>query len=231
MRQTRTAQMLLLMGVTLCACTAPQQEEVAAAIPAAAPNARLSFDYGQPDGMTRAEYADHLTVEASKLAESELARLSAIELLYRNKLYYHSFYIPGTFSKGGVYVKMYRQFTDYSIVDITHPISILHPISITIEFDYDIIATDPVLTNEEDIKAARTAQNKTNPVFFRSDSVRRHYSCDELGVPASPLPGPLTRPNYWDTGTTQFEVFSLRAIPELRRSAQPKARNAKPRRR
>ena len=79
--------------------------------------------------MTRADYADFLRGEAVKLAEAELARLSAIELVYRNKVYYHSFSIPQTWLKGGAYVKMYRQFTDYSVVNITHTTSLLHPVA------------------------------------------------------------------------------------------------------
>lgn len=226
MKQSRVSQILLLMSAALCACSAPQQEKGSTSRPS-----YLNFDYGQPEGMTRAEYAGYLKGEAAKLAESELARLSAIELVYRNELYYHSFNIPGTYSKGGAYVKMYRQFTEYAIIDITHPISLLHPIFVTIEFNYDIIATDPILVDSEDMEAAQTARNRGNPVYFRSGSVRRFYRCDEMGVPESPLPAPPKRPNYWDQGRSQSVVFSLHAVPETRKNARSKPRKTTPKRR
>lgn len=223
MKPSRVSPMLLTMSAAFCACSAPQQEEGSTSRPS-----YLDFDYGQPVGMTRAEYAGYLKGEATKLARSEIARLSAIELVYRNKLYYHSFHVPGTYSKGGVYVKMYRQFTEYSIIDITHPISLLHPISVTIEFKYDIIATDPVLVDGESMKAAQIGLNRGNPIYFRSGSLRRLYRCDEMGVPESPLPAPLARPNYWDKGRAQSEVFSMQEVPEIRKKPLSKRRKPKP---
>ncbi len=239
MHLKRVSWMFLLVGASVCACSAPQPDEVAADTPAVTPAATLDatlsgslkFDFGQPVGMDRADYAAYLMVEAAKLAESELARLSAIELVYRNKLYYHSFYIPGTYNKGGAYVKMYREFTDYSIVDISHSVSILHPISVLVEFNYDIVATDPVLVDGEDIAGARTARNRANPNFFRRDSVRMYYPCDELGVPELPLPAQLARPNYWDKGEVQHEVFMLQEVLEVRSSGPPKTRKPRPNRR
>ena len=165
--------------------------------------------------MTRADYADYLEQKARVLAETEMARLSAIELVYRDKMYYYGFEIPGIGVSHGAYAKMYRQFTGYELVDITYSDSLFHPILFAIEFNYDILLSEPVYVERENRKDAQNAYINKNYHFHRSDKVRRTYSCDEKGSPQQPLPPPLERPNYWDKGTKRDGNFYMKEVANI----------------
>ncbi len=177
----------------------------------------VHFDFGQPMGMTRAEYADLLKQNAVDFADAELARLSAIELMYRDKTYFHSFRMSLGDITASAYAKTYRQFTDSRLVDITRSESILHPLLLTIDFDYDILASELVLSKMRDRRKASTAHSLKTYTFSRSGTTRHVYICDEMGRPLDPLPPPLPRPNVWDEGyENQLRSFSLEEAFETR---------------
>lgn len=213
MRKTLAAILFLLTTAGLSSCSDPRPAETANQT---APPSIVHFDFGQPIGMTRAQYADYLEEKARDLAESEMARLSAIELAFRDKLYYYGFEMPATNISHGAYAKMYRQFTGYELLDISNSDSLFHPILFTIEFKYDILVSEPVFVEREGRKDAQAANINKNYYFHRSDKALRIYPCDEKGSPQLPLPPPLDRPNYWDTGTKQMEVFSLHEVEDIR---------------
>lgn len=196
------AALLLLTVPLLAACREPQTRSETGSSP-------VRFDYGQPEGMIRSEYAEYLSDKAGKLAQRELARLSAIELMYRNKTYYHEFFYAGVGIQGGAYAKLYRQFTDYTLIDITHSDSLLRPITFAYEFTYDLIGTDPVVIGYQDPKSAREAHANQDFHFYRTGTVKRRYDCDENGEPLGDLPLPPPRPNYWDNGKSSMQQFSI----------------------
>ena len=205
---TKTTECLLLLAVAgLCSCIGQETSEDPKDTGL---SSTVHFDFGQPIELTRAEYPDYLKQKAAELADSELARLSAIELMYRDKTYFYSFHIPDTTISGAAYAKVYRQFTKSRLVDITSTDSIFHPVQITIDFQYDILGSDPVLSKTKDPQKAITAHNHKTYAFSRSATERRVYLCDEKGQPMDPFPPPLPRPNYWDEGKeNQIRRFSL----------------------
>ncbi len=212
MKRTVSAILFLLTTVGSSSCSGPRPTETAdkTDLPSI-----VHFDFGQPIGMTRADYADYLEQKAHELAEADLARLSAIELVYRNKMYYYGFEIPSSNISHGAYAKMYREFTGYELVDITHSDSLFHPILFAIEFNYDILLSEPVFVERENRKDAQNAYINKNYHFHRSDNVRRTYLCDEKGSPRQPLPPPLARPNYWDKGTKQLGNFHMKEVVNI----------------
>ena len=209
-RRTIFATLLLLttLGVSSCSDPAPRETpDETGSLPI------VHFDFGQPIGMTRARYSDYLKQKATNLAESDMARLSAVELIYRDKMYYYGYQNSVATVSHGAYAKMYREFTGYEVLDITHSDSLFHPILFTIEFNCDILVTEPVFVEWESRKDAQNAHTNKNYLFQRSDTIRRTYTCDEKGSPQEPLPPPLERPNYWDTGTpTKFELFTMKEV-------------------
>ena len=212
MRRTVSAILFLLTTAGSSSCSGPRPTETddKTDLPSI-----VHFDFGQPIGMTRTDYADYLEQKALDIAETEMARLSAIELVYRNKMYYYGFEIPGINLSHGAYAKMYRQFTSYEVVDITSSDSLLQPILFVIEFNYDILLSEPVFVEQENREDALTAYINKNYHFHRGDKVRRTYSCDEKGSPQQPLPPPLERPNYWDKGTKQLGTFDMKEVKNI----------------
>lgn len=186
---------LVVAGLSSCIGQHPSESSQDTSL-----SSTVHFDFGQPMGMTRAEYADFLTQKAAELADAELARLSAIELMYRDKTYFHSYRMSQGNIFGAAYAKIYRQFTDSRLVDITRSESILHPLVLTIDFDYDILASELILSNIKDRQKAFAAHNLKTYTVSRSATTRRVYICDEKARPLDPLPPPLPRPNVWDEG-------------------------------
>lgn len=224
MRGTIFTILLLLTTAGLSSCSDPRPAETADEMDSPS---IVHFDFGQPIGMTRAEYADYLEQKARDLADNEMARLSAVELTFRDKLYYHGLEVPATDISHGAYAKMYRQFTSHKLLDITYSDSLFHPILFTIEFKYDILVSEPVFVEHENRTDAQTANTNKIYHFHRSDKVRRTYPCDEKGSPQEPLPPPLKRPNYWVTGTKQFEVLSTKEVKNILSSAESGKRGSR----
>lgn len=217
-RKTVSAILLLLAILSLSSCSDPSP--IGTLDETGAPSI-VHFDFGQPVGMTRARYADYLKQRATELAESDMARLSAVELVYRDKMYYYGYQNSVATISHGAYAKMYRQFTGYEVLDITHSDSMFHPILFTIEFSCDILVTEPVFVERESRKEAQNAYTNKNYSFQRSHKVRRTYSCDEKGLPQQPFPPPLERPNYWDTGTpTKFDLFNMKEVTGIPNAAR-----------
>ena len=140
-----------------------------------------------------------LLARAEKLAQSEIARLAAEALVYRSNAELHETRLPVIGSKVGVYVKMYREFTGYEVVDIVRSNSVLYPVEIAIRFDFDVLATEVRGSGEPD--AQRHAQADYRFRVFRQDSVRRRYRCDLEGNPVDILPELPRLKFYGDVST------------------------------
>ncbi|MCH7959445.1 MAG: hypothetical protein IID08_04915 [Candidatus Hydrogenedentes bacterium] len=127
-----------------------------------------------------------LLARAEELAQSEIARLAAEALVYRSNAELHETILPVIGSKVGVYVKMYREFTGYEVVDIVRSNSILYPVEIAIRFDFDVLATEVRSIGAPDAQVHAQADYRFR--VFRQDSVRRRYRCDPEGNPVDILP-------------------------------------------
>lgn len=127
-----------------------------------------------------------LLARAEELAQSEISRLAAEALVYRSNAELHETVLPMIGSKVGVYVKMYREYTGYEVVDIVRSDSVLYPIEIAIRFDFDVLATEVRGMGEPDAQTHAQADYRFR--VFRQDSVRRRYRCDPEGNPVDILP-------------------------------------------
>lgn len=86
-------------------------------------------------------YIDMLRAKAAALAESELARMAAVELIYRSRVQLYETEDPVFSNKIGVYMKLHRNFTGYRLIDIVRSESLMFPIVIEIQYDFDLLAT------------------------------------------------------------------------------------------
>lgn len=127
-----------------------------------------------------------LQIRADELAQSEIARLAAEALLHRSRATLHETRLPVIGSKVGVYLKIYREFTGYEVVDIVRSNSVLYPIEMVIRFDFDVLATEVRGMSEPDAQVHAQADFRFR--VFRQNSVTRRYRCDSQGNTADTLP-------------------------------------------
>lgn len=138
---------------------------------------------------TASEYADRLRKSADELAQRELSRIAAAELVYRGNAtpQTHMLAIGGSVT---LYMKIYRNFTGYEVLAVDQTNSLLNPISIEVRYDYDLVSTDLAQMEEE---ANKELQYNAFDRFF----VRRVYACDKDGRPVGDLPPLPPRAEYW----------------------------------
>ncbi len=152
------------------------------------------------------EYADPQTLmkKANAIAESEIARLAAAEMLYRNKVMIHAYemdLLAGTSPATEVWIKLYRSFTGFEVLDIERAPSLLAPLKITIRFDYDRVGTREVRGNRSTPGLYDLVRQDVAFIVHDKESIVREYSCSGRGDPIR-LPSPiLKRPNIWLKGT------------------------------
>lgn len=176
-----------------CQEVQPQQER------AVEPRATIvHYDFGQPLGMTRSEYALFLRERATGLAEAEIARLSAIELIYRNKTFRYSFESRQVDLSGSAFGKMYRQFTGFEIMDIVHSDSLLLPLVIDIEFSYDLLGTKVIPVDAKKPQNAKIAQSDHDFRLVAQKTIQLQYDWDEQGNVIGPELDFLARPNHYE---------------------------------
>ena len=145
---------------------------------------------GDPSGegsSRNLERDDRMLLErAEELAQSEIARLAAEALVYRSLATLHETRLPVIGSKVGVYLKIYREFTGYEVVDLVRSNSVLYPIDIVIRFDFDVLTTEVRGMSEPD--AQKHAQADYRFRVFRQDSITQRYHCDSEGNTVDALP-------------------------------------------
>lgn len=153
--------------------------------------------------------------KARALAEGELARLSAAEMMYRNRVFLHSYSYPSAGLQSFAYTKRYREFKDFEIVDIVKSESLLRPYRISIRYNFDIVGTDGVHVTRLNPKAAQLAAQDHRFRRFRSDSIVLDYDCDQDGEPLSAALPNLARPNYFEVGKKDvMGEFRVEPVPE-----------------
>jgi len=148
------------------------------------------------------EFNDLLLGKAHKLAERELGRIMAAELLYRNV---PEFFAPmhiGRQTTIPLWVKQYRHFQSYEIQDIYRSDSYLYPIVYEIHYIYDYLSTSiRDITIEKNAKELALNDNSfasKHPYLFINDSGRlvRRYRCNANGDYIEDLPELPPRSKY-----------------------------------
>lgn len=169
---------------------------------------------------TNAQYAKRMRVKARDLALEELARMSAADLVYRNQSELHTRESLMMNTRTGVYVKLYRDFKAYSIIDIYRSDSIMAPISFEIRYTYDIIGTTP--RQMEDTDSEALSQRDSVYEDLGTYQLTRWYECDEDGNYLGNLPVLPSRPDFYTLGRQPSE--GTRALRNPRPKGKPVAR-------
>lgn len=161
------------------------------------------------------EYAARLEQKARELAELELARMAAAEMIYRNKAVFQKSQVDltgGFVAESGAYVKIYRNFKGYHIEDIYQSGSLKYPIAYEIHYDYDVLATTPRgnhLPNAEEL-----AQQDHEYEILRQGTLVRRYRCDTDGNYEGGLPELPPRPDLFELDR-ELMPESGSALPNL----------------
>jgi len=162
---------------------------------------------------------DVLLEKAQRLAESELARLSAAEMIYRNLVYDHIYVDEDNGVRTDILMKYYRNFRGTEVVDVKRTDSLLQPLEFVIRYDFDMIGTRiEAGLPKTMVETARKVKNDNAFQIYASDSLVRLYRCDAAGECGAVGPELLPRPNYWElnpwakaNGVLQVEDLSLLA--------------------
>lgn len=143
------------------------------------------------------EYVSRLVAMANQLAADEFARLSAAEMIYRNDTYYYENTSLNPGSVSGAYAKLYRQFVDFEVADIVESRSIIYPVTVIVEYHFELLGTRSVPVSGRDIGSAETAQSDHRFVVQGQGVIRRRYVCDAAGKVLPGIARILDRPDYW----------------------------------
>lgn len=133
--------------------------------------------------------------QAESLAAEELARLSAIELLYKNIPQLQMATIPVEERRIGGWVKSYRKYTGYEINDIYRSDSYLYPIIFEISYQFDQFHTET--RDFKNVRSQGISMNDKKFTLLKKDSLIRRYRCDENGVYLKNLPELPPRPSIF----------------------------------
>ncbi len=190
---------LVLFGFALIGCEAPL--DYADSGESKSADGRTADGSALPDEST-------LKAWAQELGESELRKLAAAEMIYRNAVFEHL--LEGDLSVSCTYMKLYRQFREFEVVDIARSESILRPVRYTIRYDYDLLGTSTEHQSRvRDLSLAREAASDMYFSKITEDSLTRTYDSDGIGRPVNNYPPQLERPNYWQY-QTRVEFFGHR---------------------
>ena len=75
------------------------------------------------------DHVGQLREKASIIGQQELARFNAADLLYKNIPELHTTIVPIIERKRHIWVKTYRRYSDFEVLDITRTQSLLAPIA------------------------------------------------------------------------------------------------------
>jgi hypothetical protein len=133
--------------------------------------------------------------KAETLAEEEMARLAAIELLYKNISEMQMEIIPAELRRVGGWVKSYRKYTGYEINDIYRSDSYLNPIVFEIAYQFDQFHTE--VRTWENMKSQGLSMKDKKFKMIKKDALIRRYRCDENGDYLGNLPEMPPRPSIF----------------------------------
>ncbi|PCJ56197.1 MAG: hypothetical protein COA73_12620 [Candidatus Hydrogenedentota bacterium] len=175
--------LFLVLGIGIVGCNSQKTDDASATggVPASLFNTT--------------DFREMLLGKANDLAERELARIMAAELLYRNVPEYFEPYHIGRQQIIPVWVKQYRHFQSYEIADIYRSDSYLYPMVYEIHYIYDYMHTPPrSMSGEKNPK--ETATNDKDFKISNSSYLIRRYRCDANGDYIGDLPEFAPRPKY-----------------------------------
>lgn len=145
-----------------------------------------------PMGLPSEQYVSMLGRTCVALAEAEVKRMNEIELMYKDELKLYINEGHPFRADAGIYMKWYRHFTGYRIVDIIRGDSFLKPIIYEIEFVYDFYRTPLHSTMDEDafrdIQPLDLALAETEYSNHGEFLLIRRYSADVSGNVIGDLP-------------------------------------------
>lgn len=144
-------------------------------------------------------YIEMLRAKAAALAESELARMAAVELIYRSRVQLHESEDPIFLNKFGVYMKLYRNFKGYRLIDIVRSESLMFPIIIEIQYDFDLLATKSHPMDAPNAKDL--AKGERDLRALGNYSFSRLYRCDIAGNVVEGAGQFLPRPDLYALGS------------------------------
>ena len=207
----RVTALAAAMAALVLGCSMPEMTEKSASNVEAeqsTPHARIEEFAAEPlskgplSSAPDPSYAALLMRKARELAESELGRMSAAELTYRNTVSFQELtgaqFVGGT----GNYMKAYRSFDEYIIRDIYRSESYVFPVTVEIEFKHKFLHTKvrpSMLPNAES-----TSQSDTRFEVAGTYALTRRYRCDGDGNYTGQLPELPPRPNYYRRGRDQI---------------------------
>lgn len=161
---------------------------------------------------------DVLLEKAHALAELELARLSAAEMIYRNKVWGHVYTNEDNGNRNEIVMKYYRNFLRTEVVDVKRTDSLLYPVEFIIRYDFDYLGTQGENANYSTLAQVANNVKKDNAFqVIASDSLVRQYRCDGNAECDTIVPDLLPRPNFWNLNPTAvargiLEVYDLSAL-------------------
>lgn len=142
---------------------------------------------------------DVLLEKAQQLAKSELARLSAAEMIYRNRVCDHVYTSQDRGIRTDMVMKFYRNFRNAEVVDVKRTDSLLYPVEFVIRYDFDSLGTQGEAASYTNLaQAAKKVKNDNVFKVFASDSMVLTYECNALGECDTAIPEFLPRPNFWE---------------------------------
>lgn len=139
-----------------------------------------------------------LVQKAEALAKSDIAKMAAAEMVYRNHVFIHGIEpTGGQFVPTYVFMKMYRRFTGYEVMEVEKTSSVLRPIKFTIRFDCERVATRSIKALKESVESLREAESDSAFGVLDTEAIVRTYYCDAQGNLMDGPPPVLPRPNFW----------------------------------
>jgi hypothetical protein len=165
--------------------------------------------------------ADELVALANDLGQSELRRMAAAEMVYRNHVMQHT--VESGLTVEHIYMKCYRQFKDFSIIDIRQTGSLYHPVEYTIQYNFDMLGTVGEHATMRDLGSMREAARDYRFVKQLEDSLRRTYKSETSGRPIQSYSPVLERLNYWQYRASDLlgQRWRLEDVTSLAYAADP----------
>ncbi len=159
------------------------------------PGNSASNDNLSTSGTNVDAFREMLQGKAQEIAERDLARIMATELLYRNVTEYFEPIHRGRQMSVPLWVKQYRHYRSYEIADIYRSDSYLYPIVYEIHYLYDYLHTQrrEILQTPN---AKQVAMKDQDFMVSGSGALIRRYRCDSDGNYIGDLPEIPPRPTF-----------------------------------
>ena len=141
-------------------------------------------------------YIDMLKAKAAALAESELARMAAVELMYRSRVQLYESEDPVFLNKFGVYMKLHRNFKGYRLIDIVRSESLMFPIVFEIRYEFDLLGTKEHSMDARNAK--ELAKEERDLRVLGNYGFSRLYRCDAAGNVVGGAGQFLPRPDLYE---------------------------------